>query len=148
MDHDGLAGHILPSVPVWIGEDAHDIWTAANRYVRNGSVLADPRFMAHRKALDIGPFRVTPYLVDHSAFDAYALLVEGDGKRMLCSSDFRGHGRKARLSERMIADPPASIDVLLMEGTTIGRAEAWEGFATENDLEGECVRAFEETPQT
>ena len=37
---------------------------------------------------------------------------------------------------------PGGIDVLLMEGTTIGRAGTSEGFATENDLEREFVRAF------
>ena len=56
--------------------------------------------IAHRTPVEIGPFRVTPYLVDHSAFDAYALLVEADGKRVFYSGDFRGHGRKRKLSRR------------------------------------------------
>jgi ribonuclease J len=30
----------------------------------------------------VGPFTVTPILTDHSAFDAYMLLVEGAGKRL------------------------------------------------------------------
>ena len=46
--------------------------------------------------IEIGPFRITPQLVDHSAFDAYALLVEADGKRVYYSGDFRAHGRKGR----------------------------------------------------
>ena len=89
--------YIRPDVPVYIGEAAHNILTAASHYVPNGHAFIDPRFIAHRKPLEIGPFRVTPYLVDHGAFDAYALLVEADGKRVFYSGDFRGHGRKAKL---------------------------------------------------
>ncbi|MDQ3380849.1 MAG: hypothetical protein M3546_11125 [Actinomycetota bacterium] len=32
--------------------------------------------LADRKPFELGPFKTTPFLVDHSAFDAYALLVE------------------------------------------------------------------------
>ena len=118
---------------------------AASAYVRNGRSFAAPHFIAHRTPVEIGPFRVTPYLVDHSAFDAYSLLVEADGKRVFYSGDFRGHGRKRKLFESMVARPPKDIDVLLMEGTTIGRTGTDEGFATEDDLEQEFVRAFRET---
>ena len=145
QDHYGLARHIRPQVPIHIGEHAHDILKAASRYVPNGHAFADPRFIANRRPVAIGPFRVTPYLVDHSAFDAYALLIEADGKRVFYSGDFRGHGRKAGLFESLVAHPPADIDVLLMEGTTIGRTGAEEGFATEDDLERDFVQAFQET---
>ena len=67
--------------------------------------------------MNLGPFTITPYLVDHSAFDAYSLLVEAAGRRLFYSGDFRAHGRKARLFEQLVADPPAA-DVMLMEGTT------------------------------
>ena len=144
-DHYGLARHIRPEVPIHIGRDAHNILKAASRYVPNGHAFADPRFIAHRAPVEIGPFRVTPYLVDHSAFDAYALLIEADGKRVFYSGDFRGHGRKAGLFEALVADPPEDIDVLLMEGTTIGRTGTDEGFATEVDLERAFVQAFRET---
>ena len=135
QDHYGLARHIRPEVPVYIGQDAHNILKAASRYVPNGHAFADPRFIAHRQPVAIGPFRITPYLVDHSAFDAYALLIEAGGKRVFYSGDFRGHGRRAGMFESLVAHPPADIDVLLMEGTTIGRTGAEEGFATEDDLE-------------
>ncbi|MDE0433767.1 MAG: MBL fold metallo-hydrolase [Bryobacterales bacterium] len=145
QDHYGLARHIRPGVPVYIGEAAHNIMKAASAWVPYGMAFDNPRFIAHRKGIEIGPFRITPYLVDHSAFDAYSLLVEAGGKRVFYSGDFRAHGRKARLFEAMIEHPPKDIDVLLMEGTTIGRAGTDEGFPTEADLEDEFVRAFRET---
>jgi len=145
QDHYGLARHIRPEVPVWIGEAANDIMTAASAYVPGGHAFADPNFIADRTPVEIGPFRITPYLVDHSAFDAYALLVEADGKRVFYSGDFRAHGRKGKLFEAMIKRPPEKLDVLLMEGTTIGRTGTSEGFATETDLEREFDQAFGET---
>ena len=145
QDHYGLARHIRPEVPVWIGREANAIMAAASAYVPGGHAFADPNFIADRTPVKIGPFRITPYLVDHSAFDAYALLVEADGKRIFYSGDFRAHGRKAPLFEAMIKRPPRDLDVLLMEGTTIGRTGTSEGFATEADLEREFVQAFRET---
>ena len=144
-DHYGLAPRVRSELPVYIGEDAHGIMKAASAYVPGGHSFADPRFFRNKNPVEIGPFRVTPYLVDHSAFDAYALLVEADGKRVYYSGDFRGHGRKAALFEGMVRNPPGNIDVLLMEGTTIGRTGSEEGFATEDDLENEFLRAFRQT---
>ena len=146
QDHYGLARYIRPEVPVWIGKDANAIMAAASTYVPGGHAFADPHFIADRKTVAIGPFRITPYLVDHSAFDAYALLVEAGGKRVFYSGDFRAHGRKKALFEATVRRPPRDLDVLLMEGTTIGRSGSTEGFATEVDLEREFVQAFRETP--
>ena len=145
QDHYGLARHIRPEVPVWIGKEANAIMTAASAYVPGGHAFADPQFIADRETVEIGPFRITPYLVDHSAFDAYALLVEADGKRLFYSGDFRAHGRKKALFEAIVRRSPKDLDVLLMEGTTIGRAGTSEGFATETDLEWAFVQAFKET---
>ena len=39
-----------------------------------------------------GKIFVTPYFVSHSVFDAYMLLIECEGKRILHTGDFRGHG--------------------------------------------------------
>lgn len=145
MDHFGLAKHVRAEVPVWIGEAAHSILKAASPWVPNGHAFSDPHFLADGKPVEIGPFRVTPYLVDHSAFDAYALLVEAEGRRVFYSGDFRAHGRKGALFEKLLRKPPADIDALLMEGTTLGRAGTEEGFATESDLEERFVEAFRRT---
>lgn len=40
----------------------------------------------------IGDIQVTPYFVSHSAYDAYMFLIETNGKRILHTGDFRGHG--------------------------------------------------------
>ena len=112
------------TLPVWLGDGASRLLEAAAPFAR-GSVL--PQAISPYRSgqpFVIGPFRITPYLMDHSAYDAHALLVEADGRRLFYSGDFRGHGRKAAVFERFLKHPPQDIDLLLMEGTTLGRDQA------------------------
>jgi ribonuclease J len=90
----------------------------------------------------MGPFTVTPILTDHSAFDAYMLLVESAGKRVLYTGDFRRHGRKSVLIDRMMASPPPNIDVLASEGTNLGSDKPVK---TEDELECDFVDLFKRT---
>ena len=145
MDHYGLGHKIRQDIPIWIGQSAHNMMKTAIPFIRNGFAFENPNFLENGRQIKIGPFCITPYLVDHSAFDAYALLLEADGKRVFYSGDFRGHGRKSSLFDKLLVNPPDNIDVLLMEGTTIGRVGTLEGFKTENDLENDFSRAFRET---
>ena len=61
----------------------------------------------------IGPLRVTPWLVDHSGYDAYSLLIEAGGRRLLYSGDIRATGRKAGTLDA-IAAGARGVDVLLL----------------------------------
>src|SRR5207249_10937922 len=83
------------------------------------------------------------FLVDHSAYDSYAIMVEADGKRLFYTGDFRAHGRKSRLIEAVIHNPPPKVDILLMEGTCVGREDM--GFPTEDDLVPRFVGIFQQT---
>jgi ribonuclease J len=85
------------------------------------------------KPTAIAGFRVTPYLVDHSAPDAVAYVVETDQKKLFYSGDFRGHGRKSVLFQRMVSNPVQDVDCLLLEGTMLGRKEG--DYPTEADVE-------------
>ena len=70
------------------------------------------------------------------------LLIEVEGKRVLYSGDFRTHGRKSKLVERMMASPPPNLDVLLMEGTNLGSDKPC---VTEADIEADFEALFRET---
>jgi len=63
-------------------------------------------------------------------------------KRILYTGDFRRHGRKSVLIDRMMASPPPDIDVLITEGTNLG---ADKPVTTEVELEGEFVELFRRT---
>lgn len=77
-----------------------------------------------------GDFRILPILTDHSGFDAYMLLIDVDGRRILYSGDFRSHGRKGRLVDQQLANPPKDVDILIIEGTNLGTDKPTE---TEHD---------------
>lgn len=146
QDHYGLLNHVRPDLPVAMGAAARRILEAAAPWMPKGGVIPNsgPE-LKDREPLDWGPFRITPYLVDHSAYDGYALLVEADGRRVLYSGDFRGHGRTAWRFDRMLEHPPGRVDQLLMEGSSLGRLGMDAQFATEDELEAEMVLAFKAT---
>jgi ribonuclease J len=97
------------------------------------------------QSFEVGPFRITPFLVDHAAYDAYALLIESEGKRLFYSGDLRIHGRKAVLVERLIENPPRDIDVLLLEGSSLGRLKDDQQFPTEAEIETQLLQIFSAT---
>ena len=142
QDHYGLLGELPPAWPVYSGVSAGNLMhlTAS---IFGTAPVRDYRHWSGSKVIEVGPFRVTPYLTDHSAFDAYMLMIEAAGKRVLYTGDFRNHGRKAALVERMMASPPRDVDVLLMEGTNLGSDKPTK---TERDLEDDFVALFKDTP--
>jgi ribonuclease J len=135
LDHFGLLAHVRPDLPVALGAAARRILEAAAPWVPGAVVPSPGPALEDRRPFVWGPFRITPHLVDHSAFDAYALLVEADGQKIFYSGDFRAHGRKGKLFDRMITHPPKGLDVLLMEGSSLGRLDPGATFGTEADLE-------------
>ena len=141
QDHYGLLDEIPPHWPVYSGRWAGQLMHLTASIFGAPPVL-DYRHWESGKPIDIGVFRVTPLLTDHSAFDAYMLLIEAEGKRILYSGDFRSHGRKAVLVDRLMQSPPSDIDVLLMEGTNLGSNKPT---ASESDLEEDFVTLFKET---
>lgn len=145
QDHYGLAYRLPPETTFLIGKAARSILEAACLFTPAGLKVRNAIHLEDRKPIALGPFTITPYLVDHSAYDSYAVLVEAEGERLFYSGDFRAHGRKARLVKRLIANPPQEVDVLLMEGTTLGRPETEEGFPSEDDLVPKFVELFEQT---
>lgn len=144
-DHYGLLGLAGDHVPVYIGQAGARIleeskFFGASRWAP-GEVAGN---LADGVAVAIGAFRVTPRLVDHSAFEAHAFEIESGGRRLFYSGDLRAHGRKRGTFTRLITDPPRSIDALVLEGTRLGRTDA-SAQATERDVEDELASLAVET---
>ena len=137
LDHYGLVAALPDAVPVYLGREAASILAAASFFSPVSARIEPAGHLEHRRPFRLGPFTITPFLNDHSAFDAYSLLIENDGQRLFYTGDFRGHGRKAALFEQLLTDPPEHVDVLLMEGTHV-RADGSHddvAFSTERELE-------------
>lgn len=146
-DHYGLAGLVHSTVPIFIGAGARTILIASSPFVRMPLDANILQTYASGKPFDLGPFRITSFLTDHSAFDAHGFLVEAEGKRVFYSGDIRAHGRKAYLVEKLLRQPPPAIDVLLLEGTTLSRSESLAGKSkTEGELEDQIVNQIEDAP--
>jgi ribonuclease J len=145
-DHWGLVPKVRLDVPIVMGKATERIMRAAADFVPGGFSLKASNYLESEKPLQIGPFAITPHLVDHSGFDAYALEIEAGGRRLFYSGDLRAHGRKGKLFERMLNSPPKNIDVMLMEGSSLGRLADEERFPTEKTLERTFIERFKTTP--
>ena len=143
LDHYGLAPKLPPETTILIGKGAQRILEAASAFIPSGVRFNNTIEIKDRTPITLGPFTLTPYLVDHSAYDAYALLVEAEGQRLFYSGDFRGHGRKGKLLDRLVSHPPKEIDVLLMEGSTLGRSGVDNKYPSESDLETKFLELFQ-----
>jgi ribonuclease J len=141
-DHWGLLPLCKPNVPLAMGAATARIMSAAAPFVPNFFVPDVSFELSDRKTLQIGPFTITPYLVDHSAYDAYALLIEADGRCLFYSGDIRAHGRKGALFERLLSNPPQCIDTMLMEGSSLGRLDENAQFPTEAEIEATLAENF------
>jgi ribonuclease J len=143
QDHYGLMKYIDPSCPVWLGFGTQLLIELTNTFVDNKWAIQNAHHLKHDKKINIGDMQITPYLMDHAAFDAYAFLIEAGGKSLFYSGDFRLHGRKGNMFEWFSSNFDKKTDYLLLEGSTIGRTE--KPFPTESELEDEFVETFKKT---
>jgi ribonuclease J len=145
-DHWGLVPSARRGIRIVMGRATERIMHAAADFVPDSFAPEAWRYLESGIPLQIGPFVITPHLVDHSGFDAYALEIEAGERRIFYSGDLRAHGRKSRLFELMLKEPPKNVDVMLMEGSSLGRLGESEGFPTEDALERIFVERFTMTP--
>lgn len=133
QDHYGLIDVLNPDIPIFIGKLGKNLIDATKMLLGIPLHKNDFHHFKSWEPFSVGDFTVTPYLVDHSAVDAYAFLIEAEGKKVFYSGDFRAHGRKSVLFENMIKNPPKDIDLLFMEGTMMQRNN--DKFPAESDVE-------------
>jgi len=142
QDHWGLVEELPLTWPIWTGSASAKLIAVTGDVTRRPLARTFETWDSRSGPFAIGPFTVTPILTDHSAFDAYMLLVDGAGKRLLYTGDFRRHRRKSALVDRIMAQPPADIDVLLTEGTNLGSDKPVK---TEDEIEHEFAELFART---
>ena len=96
-----------------------------------------------KEPIKIKDITITPYFVSHSAADSNMFLIQADGKRILHTGDYRGHGY---LSKGLIPTvkkyilSQGKIDFLISEGTMLSRLK--EKVMTENDLQQEVKKVM------
>ena len=138
-DHVGLATRILPDIPIYMGEKSYEIHKVSNEYMEK-EYLKEPKVFKTEEEFLIGDIKITPYLCDHSAFDAYMFLLDCEGKKILYTGDFRSNGRKS--FEPLLRKLP-KVDVLITEGTNLSNNKIGKINLTERELEKKGIEILE-----
>ena len=137
-DHIGMVEKVLPEIPIYMGQIAKQIYSVVQQTLKNKLDKGNPEQVKNfreytiGKPMIFGDITVTPYVVDHSAFDAYMLLVEAEGKRILHTGDFRLHGARGNKMPIVFEKYAKDIDILITEGTMLSRNS--EKVITEHEL--------------
>lgn len=140
QDHHGFLQYANHSIPIYTGKATQDILEFSEAFFKGQKLSKQFQNFTKDKSFAIGDINIQPYWMDHSAFDAYAFLIESNGKKLFYSGDFRGHGRKGKVFQWFQHNAPKDVDYLLMEGTTIGRGR--QAFLKEQDLEETFIEIF------
>lgn len=140
-DHIGLLKYTNPQIPIFIGEKAYKILDVTARFTGDNPIENPLNYLISGQEIRIGNFLITPYLVDHSGFDAYAFIIQAEGKCIVYTGDFRDHGRKKKATDFFIENIPKGVDVLLIEGTMMSRMN--EAVKSEENIEREAYELMQ-----
>lgn len=143
LDHYGLIGRLPKDIPIYMGNATSDLIRFIDKFTPNKIGLFKPEKFKDHELFRIGDFSITPYLVDHSAFDSYGFLITNGHKSLFYSGDFRGHGHQQAYFDNLLSNPP-KVDVLLMEGTLIGDRMG-EKVITESGIEKQMIDLCRQT---
>ena len=143
-DHTGQMLRICPEIPIYAGALAKDIMRlSAERGGQKNEALCRRietiQTFSPGKPFLIGDIQITPFCIDHSACDSYMFLIEADGKRLLYTGDFRLHGVRGNVMDKILDRRIGKVDVVVTEGTTVSRSE--HEVVTEWDLQ-KRVKAY------
>lgn len=135
-DHIGLFHHVPKTIHQYIGEVAKQVvcrkykqlcYISSEAGKENFSealkIANRMETFSEAKTITFGDIQVTPYFVSHSAYDAYMFLIEVEGKRILHTGDFRGHGYLSKGLIPTIKKYVGQVDVLITEGTMLQRQD-------------------------
>lgn len=173
-DHVGRIMEIPSNVPLYMGPVARqamiNIQEALGKsknipdremHQKEAEVLKDSKRVitfrwngTYYDPIEIPGFRIEPYSIDHSAYDAYMFLIEADdpdrpnGKYITVhTGDFRGHGRRGHKMIKLIGSyvrkfGKRTIDALVIEGTMMSRPN--EKVLTEPEMQLEAAKYLNE----
>lgn len=143
QDHWGLLNEIPADVPVYASPGACALLNEVDFVFLPHHPKQHIQALTSMRSFVIAGFSITPYRVDHSSPDALAFVIEAGGKRVFYSGDLRATGRTKYRFDSLLENPPAQIDALLLEGTSLGR-KAVPAYPDEASVEQGFIQAFKE----
>ncbi|MCX5814429.1 MAG: MBL fold metallo-hydrolase [Proteobacteria bacterium] len=142
-DHYGFMDYIRDDIRCFLSEGTQRIIELNKSFFNRGKQIKNPIILQSGKPTHIKSLTVTPYLMDHSAFDAQAFLIESKDRKIIYSGDFREHGRKEKAFEWFLENVPRGVDALLLEGTMVGQVD--RNSKTEEELEVELTNLIKKS---
>lgn len=155
-DHLGLFHFVPDNIPQHIGSVAKRV--AICKYKRlayiKGREIQSAKEISKTEAMltfipeqiiKVGDIQITPYFVSHSAYDSFMFLIEANGKRILHTGDFRGHGYLSKgllPTIKKLILTKGNIDFLITEGTMLSRLD--ERVRNESELKKEMVELMKQ----
>ena len=123
MDHLGQLISALSEIPLYMGELSKEIALIGAEYQDRGLYLRLLGANTFRggDVFSIGDIRIRPLVIDHSATDSYMFVIEAEGKRVLYTGDFRRHGLRHHVLDKLVNTYIGEVDVLITEGTLLSR---------------------------
>ena len=123
MDHLGQLTSALPDIPLYMGELSKEIALIGSEYQDKDLYwrLLGANTFRGGEAFTIGDIHIRPLVIDHSAADSYMFVIEAEGKCVLYTGDFRMHGLRHHVLEKLVSTYIGKVDVLITEGTSLSR---------------------------
>jgi ribonuclease J len=144
MDHYGLTHYIHPDIPVYASPGTIELLRLSKLFLPDASI-PEKIVELPEDQLELGGMLLKGIPVDHPAPDSRALLIEADSRRILYSGDLRAHGRRPELFWSL-PDRAGGVDLLILEGTTIGQPAGSHGFRSEKEVEQEFTALLGKSP--
>lgn len=140
--HNGLAAPPHKNIQRQAHKDLLQLLKNNNRWMDFMDGLTEGKEL--NSSFDIGDFHVTTLRVDHSAYDSYMFVIEAEGKCIVHTGDFRVHGRLGEHFFDKLQNfiQHKKVDVLLIEGTMLGRLD--EKVMSEAELQEEATRLLQQ----
>lgn len=141
-DHIGLLNTVNKDIPLYIGDVSLEIIKLQNtrQKIFDNSDIQRIKPYYTAKTMVFGDITVTPFMVDHSAFDSHLFLIEADGKKILHTGDFRSHGFRGKGLIPTLLKYVGKVDVVICEGTTLNRSSVTS--MTEYELSKKAEELF------
>ena len=147
VDHYGFFRYLHKNIRFYLGEATKKLIDLTVIFTPVKGNILNYQYINSGESFSCDDFKITPYLMDHSAFDSHAFLIEADGKKVIYSGDFREYGRKQGVFQWFLKHAPEDVDALLLEGTVLKRGlkkGSLKEFKSETEIENETVRLLEE----
>ena len=123
IDHLGQLTSALPEIPLYMGKLSKEVAMIATEHQDKDLYLRLLGANTFRggEAFTIGNIHIRPLVIDHSAVDSYMFVIEAEGKRVLYTGDFRMHGLRHHVLDKLVNTYIGEVDVLITEGTSLSR---------------------------